>query len=55
VTEDVPVFLLALVAKGRRANISQAERNALRREMPLLVADDRASVREKVKRRRRHK
>src|SRR5882757_9670088 len=29
VTEDVPVFLLALVAKGQRADISQAERNAL--------------------------
>jgi mRNA-degrading endonuclease RelE of RelBE toxin-antitoxin system len=28
--EDVPVFLLALVDKGQRADISQADRNALR-------------------------
>ena len=28
--QDVPVFLLALVSKGQRADISQADRNALR-------------------------
>jgi hypothetical protein len=28
--DDVPVLLLALVDKGQRADISQAERNAMR-------------------------
>ncbi|RVU15648.1 type II toxin-antitoxin system RelE/ParE family toxin [Methylobacterium oryzihabitans] len=28
--EDVPVFLLALISKGQRADLTQAERNILR-------------------------
>ena len=35
---DVPVFLLALVSKGQRADISQAERNALR-TIVITLAD----------------
>jgi hypothetical protein len=31
--DDVPVLLLALVDKGERADLSQAERNALRKEL----------------------
>jgi hypothetical protein len=48
--EDVPVFLLALVSKGQRADISQADRNALRAELSTLAANYRASVQAKVKR-----
>jgi hypothetical protein len=51
--EDVPVFLLALVSKGQRADISQAERNAMRDKMPVLVESYRAGVHAKVKRMRR--
>lgn len=34
---DVPVFLLALVSKGQRADISQAERNVLRAVVATLA------------------
>lgn len=34
---DVPVFLLTLFTKGERANLSQAERNAIRDAMPALL------------------
>jgi len=47
--EDIPVFLLALVSKGQRADISQAERNAMRDRMPVLVESYRTGVKEKVK------
>jgi hypothetical protein len=30
---DVPVLLLALINKGERADLSQAERNELRKEL----------------------
>ena len=46
--EDVPVFLLALVSKGQRADISQADRNALRVELSALADDYRAGVQAKV-------
>jgi hypothetical protein len=36
--EDVPVFLLALVAKNQRADISQKERNQFRERLPRLAA-----------------
>lgn len=42
--KDVPVFLLALVAKGRRSDISQADRNALRRVLGALANDYRQGV-----------
>lgn len=35
--EDVPVFLLALVTKSDRGDISQAERNELRSTLPRIV------------------
>jgi hypothetical protein len=46
--EDIPVFLLALVSKGQRSDISQADRNAMRERMPVLVESYRAGVRAKV-------
>jgi hypothetical protein len=48
--QDVPVFLLALVSKGQRADISQADRNALKAELSTIAANYRASVQAKVKR-----
>lgn len=42
--EDVPVFLLALIDKGERANLSKAERNALAIELSGLADDYRAGV-----------
>ncbi len=35
----VPVFLLAIFAKGERANLSKAEQNELRRLLASLVAE----------------
>ncbi len=34
----MPVFLLAAYAKNETANLTQAERNAMKRLVPLLVA-----------------
>jgi hypothetical protein len=50
--EDVPVFLLALVSKGQRADISQADRNALRQILGTLADEYREGVRTKLRRRR---
>jgi hypothetical protein len=46
--EDVPIFLLAVLSKGERANLSRAEQNALRKELSGIAADYRASVRAKA-------
>jgi hypothetical protein len=46
---DVPVFLLALVHKGQRADLSQAERNALKSELQHIADDYRAGVKMKVR------
>ncbi len=46
--DDVPVLLLALIDKGERANISQAERRELRRELAGYARDYRESVRKRV-------
>ena len=35
--EDVPVFLLALIAKNQRADLSRKERNRLRDILPKLA------------------
>lgn len=35
--EDVPVFLLALVDKGERADLTQRERNELAATLPLIA------------------
>jgi hypothetical protein len=36
--ERLPVFLLSAYAKNRKANLSMAERNAMKRLVPMLVA-----------------
>jgi hypothetical protein len=36
--ERLPVFLLSAYAKNRKANLSNAERNAMKRLVPALVA-----------------
>jgi mRNA-degrading endonuclease RelE of RelBE toxin-antitoxin system len=36
--ERMPVFLLSAYAKNRKANLSKAERNAMKRLVPVLVA-----------------
>src|SRR5271165_7059894 len=35
--ERLPVFLLSAYAKNRKANLSMAERNAMKRLVPILV------------------
>lgn len=45
---DVPVFLLALVDKGERENLSKAERNELRTILAGLADDYREGVRRKA-------
>ena len=46
--DDVPVVLLALIDKGERADLAQAERNALRQELQGFADDYRAGVRTRV-------
>jgi hypothetical protein len=46
--EDVPVLTLALINKGERADLSQAERNELRKELAGYAQDYRESVRKRV-------
>lgn len=46
--DDVPVFLLAMIDKGERANLSKAERNDLRAVLADLADDYREGVRRKV-------
>ena len=47
--EDVPVFLLRLVSKGQRADISQAERNDVRAALATLAENYREESRRKVR------
>ncbi len=51
--ENIPVFLLALVSKGQRSDLSQAERNALRATLSDLAGAYRSGSRERVVRLRR--
>ena len=37
-SEHLPLFLLSAYAKSRKANLSRAERNAMKRLVPALVA-----------------
>jgi hypothetical protein len=46
--DDVPVLMLALINKGERADLSQAERNELRKELAGYAEDYRNSVRDRV-------
>jgi hypothetical protein len=45
---DVPVLMLALISKGERADLSEAECNALRKELAGYVRDYRAGLRKRV-------
>lgn len=47
---DTPVFLLSLFSKGDRVDLSQAERNDMRRELAGLVDDYRAGQRKRTRR-----
>lgn len=50
--EDVPVFLLALIDKGQRANISKAERNELAEVLPKIARiyrDDSRKLAKKIR------
>jgi hypothetical protein len=42
------VLLLALINKGERADLSQAERNELRKELAGYASDYRLNVRKRV-------
>ena len=46
--DDVPIFLLDLVDKGERDNLSPAERNALAAELMHLADDYRSGVASKI-------
>ncbi len=46
--EDVPVLLLALISKGERADLSQAERNELKKELAGYAQDYRANIGKRV-------
>jgi hypothetical protein len=46
--DDVPVFLLAIVDKGQRANLSKAERNELADLLPRIADAYRAGVARRV-------
>jgi hypothetical protein len=37
--DDIPVFLLGLIDKGERADLSQAERNELAKSVPTLATE----------------
>ncbi|MBV8840625.1 MAG: type II toxin-antitoxin system RelE/ParE family toxin [Alphaproteobacteria bacterium] len=50
---DVPVFLLAVINKGERANLSKAEQNVLRSELSAIAEDYRAGLRRIWEARRR--
>ncbi len=43
-----PVFLLAVIKKGERADLSQAEKNELKKELAGRATDYRMSVRKKT-------
>ena len=44
-SQRLPAFLLAAYAKNEKANLSKAERNAMKRLVPMLVAGYRESHR----------
>jgi hypothetical protein len=46
--DDVPALLLVLINKGERADLSQAERNDLRKELQGFAADYRASAKARI-------
>ena len=48
---EVPVFLITLFAKGEKVDLSQSERNAMKRELAGLVEDYRRGAMRHVRRR----
>jgi len=42
--DDVPIFLLALIDKGEKANLAKAERNELAKLLPKIAEAYRASM-----------
>jgi hypothetical protein len=46
--DDIPVAIMALINKGERAGLSQAECNALRRELADFATEYRKGVRRRV-------
>lgn len=49
---DIPVFLLAVFAKGDKVNLSPAERNELKKELAGLASDYRAGMKRRPRRSR---
>lgn len=49
---DIPVFLLAVFAKGDKVNLSKAERNELKKELAGLAEDYRAGLKRRSRRSR---
>jgi len=49
---DIPVFLLAVFAKGDKVNLSPAERNELKKELAGLAADYRVGTKRQSRRSR---
>ena len=45
-SEDIPVFLFGIFAKNERVDLSQAERNAIAKSIPLLVEEYRHTARQ---------
>lgn len=50
--DDVPIFLLSLIDKGVRANLSKAERNDLAKVLPQIAAVYRKNAAELAKHRK---
>jgi hypothetical protein len=46
--DDVPVFLLAIISKGQRADLTQSEKNELRKILGSLADDYRNALRERA-------
>ena len=53
--EDIPVFLLTVLKKGERADLSQAEKNELRKELAGLKEDYLSTVQAKARGARRRR
>ena len=51
---DIPVFLLNVFSKGDRVDLTQAERNELRKELAGLAEDYRKGVHQRVESRKPH-
>jgi hypothetical protein len=47
---DIPVFMLAVINKGERANLSKAEQNELRKELSAIAEDCRAGLQRAIAR-----